>query len=65
MTQRIGDALSGKAREGQSENGAAHLIHGKALAVGIVQRDALAASRQIGPGSKSSRFHVARPFGSR
>ncbi len=65
MTQRIGDALSGKAREGQSENGAAHLIHGKALAVGIVQRDALAASRQIGPRSEGSRFHVARPFGSR
>lgn len=31
MTQRIGDALSGKAREGQSENGAAILFMAKHL----------------------------------
>ena len=65
MAQRIGDALGGKPRESQRENGASHLVHGEALALGIVQGNALAASCQIGPGSKGSRFHVARPFGSR
>ena len=64
MTQRIGDALSGKAVRAKARMEPPILFMAKHLPSASYSGDALAASRQIGPRSKGSRFYVARPFGS-